>query len=134
MEFPSSQPRSWAAHMNPIVTANVAAIIWLASLAARLLPALCGIDMGSKLCLTVVQSSTDTDSIISAHESGFPILKGDEPEHLACGACQDVLAWNLSSQTLSAMFIVAHRLLFRCRCGALNLVPTVRFSSRSPEG
>lgn len=79
--------------------------------------------MGTKVCLTVVQPDTATDSIISAHESGFPILKGNDPDHLACGACLDVLAWNLSSQTVRAMFIVVHRLLFRCRCGALNLVP-----------
>lgn len=90
--------------------------------------------MGSKIGLTVVQSNTETDSIISAHESGFPILKGNDPDHLACGACQDVLAWNLSSQTLSAMFIVANRLLFRCRCGALNLVPPLGSSSRSLDG
>lgn len=79
--------------------------------------------MGTKVCLRVVQPDVGKDSIISPMASGFPILKGNDPDHLACGTCGDILAWNLSSETVREMFIVVHRLLFRCRCGALNLVP-----------
>jgi len=79
--------------------------------------------MAAKVSLPVVQPEIGKDSIISVMDAGFPVLKGNDPEHLACGACGDVLAWNLSSETVRKMFIVVHRLLFRCRCGALNMVP-----------
>lgn len=79
--------------------------------------------MAVKVSLPIVQPEIGKDSIISVMGSGFPLLKGHEPDHLACGACGDVLAWNLSSETVHKMIIVVHRLLFRCRCGALNMVP-----------
>ena len=79
--------------------------------------------MPNKISLPIVEPDVGQDSIISVTDAGFPVLKGNEPDHLACGACGDVLAWNVSSETMCKMFIVVHRLLLRCRCGALNLVP-----------
>lgn len=79
--------------------------------------------MGVKVSLQVVEPDLGKDSIISVTDAGFPVLKGNETDHLACGACGDILAWNISTETVCKMFIVVNRLLFRCRCGALNLVP-----------
>ncbi|MDP9413139.1 MAG: hypothetical protein M3Q08_03395 [Pseudomonadota bacterium] len=78
--------------------------------------------MGAKIFLQVVDPDHGKDSIISVAKSGFPILKGTEHDHLACGACRDVLAWNVTGETVREMFIAVHRVLFRCRCGAHNLV------------
>ena len=88
--------------------------------------------MSSKICLLVVEPELGQDAIVSVTEAGFPILKGTDTEHIACGACSDVLAWNLSPSALCRMFKVVHRLLLRCGCGAHNLVPnptsaTIRF-------
>ena len=79
--------------------------------------------MGTKTYLPVVEPELGQDAIVSVTEAGFPILKGTDREHIACGACRDVLAWNLSATALCRMFRVVHRLLLLCRCGAHNLVP-----------
>ena len=78
--------------------------------------------MGAKVCLQVVEPEEGRDSIVPATEASFPILKGRDSEHLACGACKDVLAWNVTRDTARELFISAGRLLLRCRCGAHNLV------------
>ncbi len=88
--------------------------------------------MGAKVFLQVVDPDQGKDSIISVAKSGFPILKGTENDHLACGACRDVLAWNVSGQTVREMFIVVHRVLFRCHCGAHNLVRPRSMRSLAP--
>ena len=79
--------------------------------------------MAARIYLEVVTPEEGQDSVIAAAKPGFPILKGAEEQHLACGACREVLAWNISSRTVGEMFIVVHRLILRCRCGAHNLVP-----------
>ena len=79
--------------------------------------------MPARIYLEVVSPEEGHDSIIAAAKPGFPLLKGAEDQHLACGACRDVLAWNITSRTVSEMFIVVHRLILQCRCGAHNLVP-----------
>src|SRR4051812_31762806 len=76
--------------------------------------------MGKKIHLEVVEPEMGRDCIVAVTEAGFPILKGDD--HAACGACSDVLAWNLSPEKLCRMFRVVYRLLLLCRCGAHNLV------------
>ena len=78
--------------------------------------------MRAKVCLEVVEPQEGKGSIVSVTEASFPILKGRDANHLACGACQDVIAWNVSGDTAREMFLVTNRLLFRCRCGAHNLV------------
>ena len=78
--------------------------------------------MRGKICLEVVEPEEGKDSIIPVTASSFPILKGRDMDHLACGACQDVIAWNVSGDTARELFMVVSRLLFRCRCGAHNLV------------
>ncbi len=79
--------------------------------------------MGTKICLLVVEPELGRDCVVSVTEAGFPILKGEESEHVACGACRDILAWNLSLRSLRSMFRVVHRLLLKCSCGAHNQVP-----------
>ena len=88
--------------------------------------------MRGKVCLEVVEPEEGKDCIVAVTEASFPILKGKDFNHLACGACRDVIAWNVSTDTAREMFLVAGRLLFRCRCGAHNLVrpqPLPRFVS-----
>ena len=87
--------------------------------------------MSKKICLLVVEPELGQDAIVSVTEAGFPILKGSETDHIACGTCKDVLAWNLSASALCKMFIVVHRLLLRCRCGAHNLVPNPNLAKSS---
>ena len=79
--------------------------------------------MGLRNYLEVVTPNAGQDSVIAAAKPGFPLLKGLEDQHLACGACRDVLAWNISQHTVAEMFVVVHRLILQCRCGAHNLVP-----------
>ena len=79
--------------------------------------------MPARIFLEVVSPEEGHDSIIAAAKPGFPLLKGVDHQHLACGACRDVLAWNISARTMAEMFIVVHRLILQCRCGAHNLVP-----------
>lgn len=78
--------------------------------------------MGAKVCLKVVEPQEGKDSIVRVTDAGFPILKGGDMDHLACGACADVLAWNVSGESAREMFVIPNRLLFQCRCGAHNLV------------
>ena len=78
--------------------------------------------MGAKIGLEVVEPDIGRDCIVAVTTAGFPILKGTEGEHIACGACEDILAWNTSRQSICGMFRVAHRLLLLCRCGAHNAV------------
>jgi hypothetical protein len=78
--------------------------------------------MGEKICLRVVEPEEGKDSVVAVTAATFPILKGQDAEHLACGACNDVIAWNVSGETAREMFFAAGRLLFLCRCGAHNLV------------
>jgi hypothetical protein len=75
-----------------------------------------------RICLPVVDPEEGKDSIVSVTEAGFPLLKGRDEDHLACGGCGEVIAWNVSRERAREMFIVPRRLLFRCRCGAHNLV------------
>ena len=79
--------------------------------------------MPAKTYLDVVEPQEGHDSIIAAAKPGYPILRGTEAGHLACGSCGDVLAWNVSAATVREMFIVVHRLILMCHCGAHNLVP-----------
>lgn len=78
--------------------------------------------MGARICLEIVEPERGRDSIVPVTDAGFPLLKGADHDHLACGACHDVIAWNVSGESAREMFLVASRLLFRCRCGAHNLV------------
>ena len=89
--------------------------------------------MGERVCLQVVEPQQGKDSIIPATEKSFPILKGRDRDHLACGACHEVIAWNVSSETARELFLVANRLLLRCRCGAHNLVRPQRLASAPVE-
>jgi hypothetical protein len=76
-----------------------------------------------RIYLDVVEPDLDHDSVIAAAKPGYPVLNGAEHQHLACGACRGILAWNISAQTVREMFIVVHRLFLKCHCGAHNLVP-----------
>ncbi len=77
--------------------------------------------MASRVSLQVVEPVVGQDSIISVAQAGFPIMKGTESAFLACGACREVLAWNMSPEKLLKTFIVVHHLILLCRCGAHNL-------------
>jgi len=89
--------------------------------------------MAARICLQVVQPEQGKDSIIPATQRSFPILKGRDRDHLACGACNEVIAWNVSGETAREMFMVASRLLLRCRCGAHNLVRPQRLGPEPAE-
>ncbi len=78
--------------------------------------------MVARLSLQVVEPEEGKDAVVSVTDAGFPILKGRDEDHLACGTCGEVIAWNISGESAREMFIVAGRLLFRCRCGAHNLI------------
>jgi hypothetical protein len=80
------------------------------------------IEVAARTYLEVVEPQQGRDSVIPAARPGFPILKGAEDQHLACGACKDILAWNVSAQGLRQTFLLVHRLILVCRCGAHNLV------------
>lgn len=77
--------------------------------------------MAKRIYLPVVEPH-DADSVIAAAKPGFPVLKGEEDDHLACGHCRDVLAWNVSVATVREKFVVAQRLILACPCGASNLI------------
>lgn len=77
----------------------------------------------ARIYLDTVEPNPGDDMIIAAAKPGFPLLKGAETTHLACGHCREVLAWNISAASIRKSFVVGHRLLFECRCGAFNLVP-----------
>ena len=79
--------------------------------------------MAARIYLNVVEPDHGHDSIIAAAKPGYPVLKGMEAHHLACGACKGILAWNISPPTVREMFIVVHRLILMCHCGAHNEVP-----------
>ena len=89
--------------------------------------------MPAKTYLNSVLAHEGEDTIIAAAKPGYPVLRGTEPGHLACGSCGDVLAWNVSAQTVREMFIVVHRLLLLCDCGAHNMVPGDPPQSRLPR-
>lgn len=89
--------------------------------------------MRRKVCLEVVEPEEGRDCIVPVTEKSFPILKGKDSGHLACGACRDVIAWNVSGDTARELFMVASRLLFRCRCGAHNLVRPQRLQRSDSE-
>ena len=78
--------------------------------------------MGVRIRLKVVDPREGVDSIVPATEAGFALLKGADSDHLACGRCDAVLAWNVSGDSARELFVAAGRLLFRCPCGAHNLI------------
>ena len=82
--------------------------------------------MAARIYLNVVEPDPGHDSIIAAAKPGYPVLNGLETHHLACGACKGILAWNISAKTVREMFIVVHRLLLACNCGAHNEVTSQR--------
>ncbi len=78
--------------------------------------------MGVRIRLQVVDLHEGEDSVVPATDAGFALLKGGDDDHLACGSCDEVLAWNVSRDSARELFVVAKRLLFRCPCGAHNLI------------
>ena len=80
--------------------------------------------MSAKIYLPVVERE-EGDAVL-ANESGSELLRGDEDENLACGACKKVLARGVSTRTIFTRFSTPHRLLLQCECGAHNLVQVTR--------
>ena len=86
--------------------------------------------MTANLYLTVVDDADMTkDSILNF--TSLPGLKGDDDESLACGRCKTVLCRNVSTKSVYSKFGAPNRLLIRCTCGAVNVLPSQR---EKPKG
>lgn len=82
--------------------------------------------MTKVVCLPVVEDGDATrDTILSGPA---PLLEGKDSDHLACGACNRVLARNLSARTLyERLCNQTGRLLLECPCGAVNAAEIRKF-------
>ena len=79
--------------------------------------------MTTTIYLKVVEPEDSDSRYVWSGEKGGPVFEGAEPgENLACGACQTVLARDVSRETLAQRFEVPARLTIQCACGATNLV------------
>ena len=83
--------------------------------------------MANKLYLTVVSDALpQRDAILQPDK--LPLMLGNEDENLACGACKNVIARNVSTRTVHQRFGTAGgRLIARCPCGADNVLPAPDF-------
>ena len=62
------------------------------------------------------------DSILQA--GVLPIMRGEEDENLACGACKSIIFRGVSTRIVYERIRPENRLVVQCTCGAHNLLPS----------
>jgi hypothetical protein len=77
--------------------------------------------MSAKIYLTVTEPQEGDATLVT---DGLPLMRGEEDESLACGACNEVIFRGVSTRTVHRRFSTQYRLVVRCPCGAHNLIPS----------